>query len=309
MSNQGDFEHRARCISEVTRRGIADYIQTQNVNWSGRFGEHEFLARLYNLQDMPSTDRRFTNASEDIWQHRVRNCDWENDWVFYDSRFALLQVADDEFLKFLCEILHPVVQSDPNTVEEIRSTMNSHLSTDGWELREQMTVSGRPVFAASRIMDADYHTREAAALVSETIGGAYVSRQVTRMQSAIHSDPDLAVGQAKEFVETICKTILGQRQVSFEESIDLPKLVRLTMRSVELVPQSVSEPAATRDAVKRLLSNLATISDSAAQLRNLHGTGHGKEAESKGLSLRHARLAVGASVALAVFLLESHLQQ
>ncbi|HOW68122.1 MAG TPA: abortive infection family protein [Candidatus Paceibacterota bacterium] len=58
--------------------------------------------------------------------------------------------------------------------------------------------------------------------------------------------------------------------------------------------------------VKRLLSNLGTVSDGLAELRNLQGTGHGKEATEPGLKTRHARLAVGAATSLGAFLWESH---
>lgn len=51
--------------------------------------EEQFLSRLYDLQNMPSTDWRFKNAYEDIRQHCTNNSDWDNDWVFYDSRFDL----------------------------------------------------------------------------------------------------------------------------------------------------------------------------------------------------------------------------
>jgi hypothetical protein len=51
---------------------------------------------------------------------------------------------------------------------------------------------------------------------------------------------------------------------------------------------------------------LATVSQSLAELRNLYGTGHGKGGRTKGLSPRHAKLAVGAAATLAVFLFETH---
>ncbi|MEZ0131533.1 abortive infection family protein [Flavobacterium sp. LBUM151] len=40
-------------------------------------------------------------------------------------------------------------------------------------------------------------------------------------------------------------------------------------------------------------------------MRNLYGTGHGKEKKRSGLSERHARLAVGAGITLCTFLLET----
>jgi hypothetical protein len=43
-----------------------------------------------------------------------------------------------------------------------------------------------------------------------------------------------------------------------------------------------------------------------AELRNLYGTGHGKEGSTKGLAARHAKLAVGAAITLADFLFDTH---
>ena len=57
---------------------------------------------------------------------------------------------------------------------------------------------------------------------------------------------------------------------------------------------------------KRLLSNLATITNGIAELRNSYGTGHGKTASTKGLGARHSKLAVGAASTLAIFLVETH---
>ena len=81
-------------ISQVTRRDIVNAIQIEQVNWAGRMEEPEFLARLYDVASLPSRDHRQRNAAGDIWEHRVRNFDWENDWLFYDSRFDLLHGDD-----------------------------------------------------------------------------------------------------------------------------------------------------------------------------------------------------------------------
>jgi len=203
-------------ITEVTRRNISDALVLNKVNWAGRFEEQQFLARLYDVSAMSSTDRRYSTASEDIWKHRVMNSDWADDWVFYDSRFNLINASDEEFIRFLCEMLHPAVQSRTENVERIRALINEHLVKDGWELREQMAISGRPVFAAARVVEINTHTAEAAKVVTQSIDAEYVSRQVTRMQSALGSEPDVAIGTAKEFVETICKTILRERGLVFD---------------------------------------------------------------------------------------------
>jgi hypothetical protein len=52
------------------------------IDWAGRLQEDDFLARLYDLTAMRSTDYRVRNAAGDIRQHRINWRDWEDDWVF-----------------------------------------------------------------------------------------------------------------------------------------------------------------------------------------------------------------------------------
>jgi hypothetical protein len=126
------------------------------------------------------------------------------------------------------------------------------------------------------------------------------------MEAAVLNDPTLAIGTAKELVETCCKTILEARDIVFTQSADLPELIKLTVKTLELAPANIPESSKAANTIKRLLSNLATITNGIAELRNQYGTGHGKAAGSKGLGSRHAKLAVGAASTLAVFLAETH---
>jgi hypothetical protein len=66
-------------ISQLTRRDIIDAIVVEEINVYGRLKETEFLSRVFDLQQLPSTDPRFKDAAGDIWQHRVNNEDWSND--------------------------------------------------------------------------------------------------------------------------------------------------------------------------------------------------------------------------------------
>lgn len=138
-------------ISEVTRRAIVDFIVTSGIDWAGRLPEDDFLARLYDLTAMRSTDHRLRTAAGDIHQHRINWRDWEDDWVFYDSRFNLLRTSDDEFLRFLCETVHPVVRPDPDEARQLAAAYNKELAADGWSLVEAKEISGRPVFASQKI--------------------------------------------------------------------------------------------------------------------------------------------------------------
>jgi hypothetical protein len=84
-----------RTITIVTRRDIFDYLRTGRFSWHGQLDELPFLGRLYDLDFLPSTDGRFSTAAGDIRQHRISNDDWDDDWIFTDSRLKLASGPDD----------------------------------------------------------------------------------------------------------------------------------------------------------------------------------------------------------------------
>ena len=138
-----------------------DYLIVERICWHGRLGEIQFLSRIYELDSMPSTDyrREFGNAREDIRQHRIRNPDWDDDWIFGDERFRLLKGEDALFLRFLAEMLHPVVRPDPIEVKKIVNALNQRLRVDGFELAETGEISGHPIFEKRSISTAPHPTK------------------------------------------------------------------------------------------------------------------------------------------------------
>jgi hypothetical protein len=293
-------------ITQITRRDIVDAISVEKINWSGRMEETEFLSRLYDLDNLPSRDPRYKEARLDIWQHRVNNLDWDSNWVFFDDRFNLITGDDETFISFLCQTLHPIVRPNSAESERICRLYNEYLRNDGFQIVEKTKVSGKPVYIGRFVgVGITPAVSEARATLGSTDPG-YLFQQITRMEVAVTSDPALAIGTAKELVESCCKTILEARHVSFSKSADLPELVKLTAKELQLTPDQIPNKVKAVDTIKRLLGNLANITQGIAELRNQYGTGHGKAAGAKGLSPRHAKLAVGAASTLAVFLAETH---
>ena len=138
-------------ITEVTRRRLIQGLAEMRTYWSGMLDDVEFLGRLYDLDALPSTDQRYDTAGGDVWMHRVMNpTDWDDDWIFYDSRFGLAD-SDDALVRFLAEMLHPAVRTDLAAVEELRAFLNSVLVHDGYEVVQSGAISGAPVFAGRRI--------------------------------------------------------------------------------------------------------------------------------------------------------------
>lgn len=293
-------------ISQITRRDIVDAILVEKIVWNGRMEEPEFLSRLFNLSSLKSTDGRFKDAAGDIWQHRINNFDWDDNWVFYDARFNLMNGDDETFLAFLCETIHPVVRPDPVDAARICQLYNQYLMNDGFQIVEKTRLSGKPIYIGRFV---GIGIVPAVHAVKQIFGGTdpgYIAQQITRMEAAVLNDPALAIGTAKELVETCCKTILETRNIPYLSSADLPQLTKLAIKTLELAPSDIPERAKAAETIKRLLNNLATITQGIAELRNQYGTGHGKPAGSKGLTSRHAKLAVGAASTLAVFLAETN---
>jgi hypothetical protein len=295
-----------RKITEITRRDLFDAFLFEKINWSGRLSESTFLSRLYDLSKLPSFDSRHRDAAGDIAQHREFNHDWDDDWVLRDRRFALERGPDETLLRFLCETLHPAVQPDADLAASMCGVYNRFLQNDGYKIVEMMRISGKPVYAAHYVGVGVVPAVDLAKLTLSAIDPGYVSQQITRMEAAVGTDPALAIGTAKELVESCCRTILVDRNVDVPKGADFPDLVKLTIKALELAPNDISDQVRAADTVKRLLNNLATIAQGLAELRNNYGTGHGKAAGTRGLGSRHAKLAVGAASTLAVFLVETH---
>jgi hypothetical protein len=135
---------------------------------------------------------------------------------------------------------------------------------------------------------------------------SHMAGQIRRMESAVDSDPALAVGSAKEPVETCCRTILRERSVTPDKDWEVSRLVKETAKVLKLTPDDIPEGAKGDQSIRRILGSLGAISQGLAELRNLYGTGHGKDGKAKGISARHARLAAGCASALTTFLFETH---
>jgi Abortive infection C-terminus len=141
---------------------------------------------------------------------------------------------------------------------------------------------------------------------AKVMNADHLAEQIRRLEASVGNDPSLAIGTAKELIETCCKTILAERGKPASGTPDVSTLTKETFKELKLVPEGVPDAARGADVIKRLLSNLGTIGNNLAELRGLYGTGHGKLGSATGLGSRHAKLAVGAAATLCVFLFETH---
>jgi len=219
-----EWRHAKGEVSHATRQNIIDGLRIEQVSWNGRLEDVEFLQRLYDLESLPSTDSRFKDAAGDIWQHRVNNpTDWPDDWIYDDARFNLRQGSSDNFLRFLCEMLHPVVRPDRNETLKLVQHFNEQLRFEGWNLVEEEKIAGRPRFVAKRVQVASGRSMSRAQTVADALDAGWMQKEIERLENAVERDPALAIGTAKDLVETCCKTILAKRGIEISRKADLPE--------------------------------------------------------------------------------------
>lgn len=319
------FTAETSSISEVTRRKIFDYLTINRISWSGRREELDFLASLYDLRKMPSTDYRrpqYPTAYEDIHKHRVMNDDWGGHyWVFTDSRFNLLWCPDEDFLKFFCEMLHPTSwvdarpkfsweepetqESETKEVFKLQVALNSYLIVDGWEIYVDSYISEEPLFSF-RVVTAKNVPLENVKVLTEKIDSAYIARQISRLSENVDKDPEAALGASKEFLETLCKHIIKERGGIIPPGADFGELNSTARDLLNLLPQNIDNGKLGNQSMKKVLGGVGSILSGITELRNLYGTGHGKDSQAVGVTATQAHLIVGLTASLGKFLFEVH---
>ncbi len=288
------------------RVNILDRLRLEGVAWNGALDDVEFLGRIFDLKALPSFDARFKDAAGDIWQHRINNDDWEHDWVFSDRRFQLLDGPEEKFLDFLCEIVNPMVRPDRDEAIKLVTFFNDQLRPVGREIYEEERIAGRPRFACRTLTHNGGRSVLRARTVADALDAGWMAKAIERLERAIDTDPDLAIGTAKELIEACCKTILMKRGVPFTKSEDLSDLTKKVAKELQLVPEGITDETKGAENIRLILRNLTQLTNNLAQLRGLYGTGHGRDGQYRGLQPRHARLAVASAVAFIDFVADTY---
>lgn len=137
------------------------------------------------------------------------------------------------------------------------------------------------------------------------MNAGWMAKEIERLENAVDRDPALAIGTAKELVETCCKSILTKRCIPFTKSDDLGDLTKKLTKELQLVPEGITDATKGAENIRMILRNLTQLTNNLAQLRGLYGTGHGRDGQHRGLQPRHARLAVASAVAFIDFVSET----
>ncbi|MGO4220788.1 abortive infection family protein [Lysobacter sp. TAF61] len=261
--------NKRELISRVTRRHFREWL----VGWTLReidelFTSHGFDKSFIPPDMLPGGQRR--NSVE----------------YFYES----VDWADEGQVARIFRVFEDILFKMTDLTSPYRAELLRYLERDGY------------------VLD-NHHLVSRSASLSTTFGVALNSQHlrdhVQRIERAIDKDPAQAIGSAKELLESVLKTILEGLKIDYSANDDVPTLLKAVQGALELAPSGVDSAKRGAAVIKRTLSNLGSIAIGLAELRNLYGTGHGKGSRHRGLSARHARLAVSASAALCTFLMET----
>ena len=116
-----------------------------------------------------------------------------------------------------------------------------------------------------------------------------------------HTDAEGSITIARTLLETVCKRILDDLQITYTDKEDLPKLYSMTASALNLAPNQHSE-----EAIKAILGGAIAVVNGFGTLRNKLSDSHGRGGKPVKPAARHANLAVNMAGTLATFLVETH---
>ncbi|WP_405444708.1 abortive infection family protein [Streptomyces erythrochromogenes] len=130
--------------------------------------------------------------------------------------------------------------------------------------------------------------------------------ELERIRRDLTTDPQGAIGAAKQLIEATAKTTLRELGVVVEKNRDVPILVAMVHKELRLDAASAPDGPDGSKAIKKILSGVINIAVGVAELRNQgFGSGHGQASAPAGLGVRHARLTVNAAVTWCELILDT----
>jgi hypothetical protein len=272
-------------ISRKTRTEFQEFFVTKTLREiSSYFDNHD--VKFSEL----SSDKNYGGQRRTLVENYYSGANWK------DSKDV------QKILKVYEDVLNDLEDSDGQwNVEQNKQWLEK---LKKFLVRDGYVFENKKVRSIGQVADFD-DLQNATDLFDKT----HFQEYIDRIKKSVFDDPSLAIGSTKELVEATLKTILTKQNIEFNKDDDVPKLLKSVQKSLELVPDEVDDNKKGADIIKILLSNLGSIVIKLTELRNLYGTGHGKERPRRGLNERHAKLAVGAGITLSTFLLETFEQR
>lgn len=169
----------------------------------------EFFKALWPISTMLDTDQIpgvSRTVEEAIFQHTVRNYDWDNKDVL--KAVGVPTMSQRQFFRFLAASVHPMAQNDERQAVMV-GEINEHLLHDGFALKIVKKISGSPVY---EVQAAQLGTPNDAAITASLvafnptdIGARWQAAQDRRL-----TDPSGAITLSRTLLEDVCKWIFAR---------------------------------------------------------------------------------------------------
>lgn len=196
--------------------------------------------------------------------------------------FRSLRFQDDDYGWCISDVLPSVLGEDNENLDLVVD----FVGLDAW-LRERDPEMHSQIFGGGVVL--------AEGDLSALADPSAIDRHLRRLAGLVTTDPEHAIGVSKELIESTAKLVLTELGEPFDPKADISTLTRAAQKALALHPDALAPSAKGAESTKRVLGGLTSIAIGVAELRNLHGTGHGKVTAQSGLKPRHAQLAVDAA--------------
>lgn len=177
---------------------------------------------------------------------------------------------------------------DPNLQMEVAS-LRSALLQRGWAL----DTDGR----LDRLGDIDLEVGDRQAL----------NDQLNRLRHNTE-DAGLLLGTAKELLESVGKFVLEENGRLPDRRINMPEVMTVSMELLGIMPVQVDASTEGGKQLRKVYQAVRTVVDAINELRNDHGTGHGRTLPS-GVSVEAARFMIRQATMVAEMMLATHDRQ
>ncbi len=132
----------------------------------------------------------------------------------------------------------------------------------------------------------------------EQFDAAHVNSVWSKALDRRETDPEGAITAARSLLESVCKHILEDLEIAYDDRADLPKLYKATAEGLSLAPSQHTEQV-----FKQILGGCTAVVEGLGSLRNRLSDAHGKGRAPVKPGARHAELAVNLAGAVANFLI------
>lgn len=141
-------------------------------------------------------------------------------------------------------------------------------------------------------------------------GLSHIEKHIKAIEGAITENPGYAFDLARTIVDSACKTILTERNITFGNDDDLPRLFRAVINNIPLLPVAESGEAEVRRSLNQTLNGLHTALQGVCELRNACGfASHGSDSPRPTMEIAQALLAAQAADSIVGFLHRVHRQE